>query len=114
MGYKQVMIVRKDLDMGKGKIAAQASHASLEAYKKADSGARKEWERGGSKKVVLKVNSLEELEAVYGQAKKTGLPCALIRDAGRTQLEAGTPTAVGIGPADEKEIDRITGKLKML
>ena len=57
---KQVIIMRNDLKMGKGKIAAQACHASIAAYKKADPLKIKLWERDGAKKVVLKVNSLKE------------------------------------------------------
>jgi len=112
--YKQVIIIRKDIKMGSGKIAAQASHASLEAYKKADAKAKKEWESGGSKKVVVGAGSFKELFALYEQAHTAKLPCAMISDAGKTQLEKGTITALGIGPAEEKRLDKITGKLKLL
>lgn len=111
---KQVIVVRKDLDIGKGKLIAQACHASLEAYKLASKKIIKEWEKQGSKKVVLKVKSLDELLQVYEKAKEAKLPVALISDAGKTQLEKGTITCLAIGPYYSEEIDKITGNLKLL
>ena len=111
---KQVIIIRKDLGMEKGKIAAQAAHASLQAYKKADSKARELWESSGAKKVILRVDTLKELEELHNQARKAKLPCVIIRDAGKTQVASGSLTALGIGPADENKVDKITGNLKML
>ncbi|MFH0713229.1 MAG: peptidyl-tRNA hydrolase Pth2 [Candidatus Micrarchaeota archaeon] len=112
--YKQAIIIRADLQMGKGKIASQASHASLQAYLKTDEETRDEWENEGMKKITLKVNSENELIEIFNAAKKRKLSTALIRDAGHTQVEPGTITTVGIGPAEEDEIDVITGKLKLL
>lgn len=112
--YKQVIAARKDLRLSPGKLAAQVAHASLEAYKRADEKLKQRWESSGSKKVVVKVGSLKELMEIYQQAKDYKLPCSLIKDAGRTELPAGTATAVGIGPAEEKNINKVTGRLKML
>ena len=112
--FKQVLVVRKDLKMEKGKLAAQVAHASLEAYKKADIDTLNEWEDEGMKKVVLAVNDLIELMKIKDAAKSAGLAYAVIRDAGRTQLEPGTVTVLGIGPAEEQRIDRITKNLKLL
>ena len=111
---KQVIVIRRDLKLGKGKTAAQVAHASLEAYRKAGPEARKGWEGSGSKKVVLRVEGLEEITGLFMKAKREDLPCSLIRDAGRTEVEPGTVTALAIGPAEDKAIDRITGHLKML
>jgi PTH2 family peptidyl-tRNA hydrolase len=72
------------------------------------------WKREGAKKVVLKVKNLEELKNTYKKAKIAKIPCYLVKDAGLTQLKAGTITCLGIGPAEEKKIDKITGKLKLL
>ncbi len=110
---KQVILVRKDIKMDRGKLAAQVAHASLGSYK--DSGAkdRAQWEAEGSKKVVLKVGSREELMKIYEKAKRK-FPCFLVRDAGKTQVEPGTVTALGIGPCEEREIDRMTKHLKLL
>ncbi|HID47493.1 MAG TPA: peptidyl-tRNA hydrolase [Methanothermococcus okinawensis] len=115
--YKQVIVVRTDLNMGKGKIATQACHASIDAFIKAQRECPEvveKWLSEGQKKVVVKVKSQEELMEVFKKATLEGLPCSLIRDAGRTQLTPGTCTAVAIGPEREERIDRITGKLKLL
>ncbi len=112
--HKQVILIRKDLGMGKGKIAAQTAHASLEAYRKASPRDRQEWEKSGSKKVILGVDSLREMLEIKRKAGEAGLPLALVRDAGRTEIPPGTVTALAIGPAGEEDIDRITGHLKML
>jgi PTH2 family peptidyl-tRNA hydrolase len=112
--HKQVVVVRKDLKMGKGKLATQVAHASLEAYKKARKEDIKKWEEEGMKKVVVCVKDLKELMVIAKKAKEANLPYAIIRDAGKTQLKAGTITALAIGPAKEEEIDKITGNLKLL
>lgn len=110
---KQAIILRRDLKLSAGKAAAQASHASVEAYKKADEESRNEWESEGQKKVVLRVESEKELLDIFMQAKREKLPCALIKDAGHTQIMPGTITAVSIGPAEEVHIDKLTGSLKL-
>jgi peptidyl-tRNA hydrolase, PTH2 family len=116
MGLKQAIIIRNDLGMGKGKMAGQTAHASVSAYtltrarKKEDA---REWEEEGQKKIVLKVGSEEELLALYDRMKRE-MPCALIRDAGRTQLEPGTITCFGAGPAEESLINKYTKELKLL
>lgn len=111
---KQVIVVRTDLKMGKGKIAAQACHACLGCYKKADKNDIRKWELEGQKKVVLKVSSERELMELYSVIKSTALPCSLITDAGHTQIEPSTRTCLGIGPGSDEEIDRLTGDLKLL
>ena len=112
--FKQVIIVRSDLKLSKGKTAVQVAHASLEAYKKADKKMASEWERKGAKKVVVKVSSLKELIEIFQRLKQLGFPCALIRDAGKTEVVPGTATAVGAGPVEEEKINKITSTLKML
>ncbi len=110
---KQAIILRKDLKMGKGKAIAQALHAALGALKMVPKKVAEEWERAGAKKIVLKVSSEEELLKLYEKAKEEKLPCYLVRDAGLTQLPPGTPTAIAIGPAEEKKVDRVTKGLKL-
>ena len=112
--YKQVIVVRKDLRLDKGKLAVQVAHASLDSYKKAGSQTREAWESEGSKKVVLEAQNLKELLDLQKKARSLGLPCSLIRDAGKTQLKPGTITCLGIGPAEEGTIDKVTGRLKIL
>jgi PTH2 family peptidyl-tRNA hydrolase len=112
--YKQVIAVRTDLKLSKGKLAVQVAHASLEAFQHTSQRVRQEWESEGAKKVVVKVSGLRELEGIHRKARELGYPCSLIRDAGRTEVEPGTVTALGIGPVKEAEADRLTGNLKML
>ncbi len=114
---KQAIVVRTDIKMGKGKLAAQAAHASLSAAEQASARRSQwyaEWKEGGQAKIVLKVQSEGELEDLFQKAKSSGLPAAVIQDRGLTQLEPGTTTCVGIGPAPDEEIDRVTGRLKLL
>jgi PTH2 family peptidyl-tRNA hydrolase len=116
MGIKQVIVIRSDLGMGKGKLAGQTAHASVSAYNIArarDSETAREWEEEGQKKVVLKLGSEEELLTLYEKMKRE-VPCALIRDAGHTQLEPGTLTCFGAGPADEAKLNKYTKDLKLL
>jgi PTH2 family peptidyl-tRNA hydrolase len=112
--YKQAIVVRKDLEWTKGKIAAHVAHAAVAAALSCRQEDLLRWNKEGAKKVVLKVENLQKLKELYTQAKKMKLPCSLISDAGKTQLKKGTITALAIGPADEKLIDKITGKLKLL
>jgi len=111
---KQVILVRQDLKMPKGKLAAQVAHASVEAMLKASKANFAEWKGYGYKKVVLKVKDEKELLEYQKLAKKAKLKTALIRDAGRTVLEPGTITCLGIGPDYEDKIDKVTGNLKIL
>ena len=114
---KQAIVVRTDLKMGKGKLAAQVAHASLSA---AEAAREKKplWYRGwrdeGQAKIVLKVESEVALDDLLRKAKSAGLPASLIQDRGLTQLEPGTVTCLGIGPGPDAEVDEVTGKLKLL
>ncbi len=114
MEYKQVILVRDDLKLPKGKMAAQCSHAAVEAALKADEGILKKWRQQGQKKVVLKAADEKELLLYFQEAKDNKISCSLITDAGRTVIAPGTKTCVGIGPDEEEKIDRLTGKLKMV
>ena len=131
---KQVILVRDDLKMSKGKIAAQVAHASVNAllfqrkgYGRFDSNNIKyphevrfsasddmcSWLNGNYTKITLKVNSEEELTKYYNQAKEKELPCSIITDKGFTELKGETKTCVAIGPASNTEIDEITKDLKL-
>lgn len=112
--YKQAIVVRKDLKWGKGKLAAHVAHASLGAVMNTPESIVQPWNSEGAKKVVLKATGEKELKDLERQAKKEGMACFLVRDAGKTQLKSGTVTALGIGPAKEDEVDSVTGKLKLL
>lgn len=115
--FKQTIVIRADLKMGKGKACGQCSHASVSAYekvRKTHPDIAKGWLAIGQKKVVLKVQSEEELFEYLQKGKDAGIPCELIRDAGHTQLEPGTVTCFGAGPWKEEELDKVFGKLKLL
>ena len=114
MPYKQVIIVREDLKLPKGKMGAQVAHAAVEAVLKSDRKAVARWRDEGGTKIVLKAKDEKELLKLKAIAEDAGLKCALIIDAGHTVLKPNTMTCLGIGPDDENKIDRITGKLKIM
>ncbi|RSL97679.1 hypothetical protein CEP52_010752 [Fusarium oligoseptatum] len=119
---KLVLVVRTDLGMTKGKIAAQCSHATLACYKTplrapANSPQRKilsRWERLGQAKIAVQVKSQEEMLELRRKARSLGITAEVIQDAGRTQIEAGSMTVLGVGPAPRSVVDQVTGGLKLL
>lgn len=129
MEYKQVIIVRKDLNMRKGKMIAQGAHAStqivmeMERAWDPDYGWRdvphgegySKWADGLQTKVCVGVLSEQALQDAYARAVDAGLPCSIITDAGKTEF-GGVPTktAVAIGPGPVEEIDAITGEMSLL
>jgi PTH2 family peptidyl-tRNA hydrolase len=110
---KQAIVARADLGMGEGKLAAQVAHASLMAYEDADRTVASEWKGSGQKKVVLQANGDSALFELADKAERDGLPHAIVRDAGHTQLEPGTVTALAVGPEREDLIDAVTGDLSL-
>lgn len=115
--FKLVIVVRQDLKMGKGKIAAQCSHAAVGAYKQLQNRNKKLlkcWEYNGQPKVVVKCQDESELIALQQHAKALGVTATIIQDAGRTQVCPGSRTVLGVGPATEDLVNKITGHLKLL
>ncbi len=112
--YKQVIVVRNDLKMPKGKLAVQSSHASVQGVLNSDDKIVDEWISEGSKKSVLKVKDKDELLEIKKKAEAAKLKTALITDAGKTFFEGPTITCLAIGPDKEEKIDKITGKLKLV
>ncbi len=115
--YKQVIVFRSDLKLGKGKTAAQAGHAAVSAAEEARKH-RKEWFDGwfreGQCKIAVKVPDEKSLCEIETSAKEMGLPCSLIVDRGLTEIPPNTVTCLGIGPAPSERIDKITGNLPLL
>ena len=114
MSLKQVILVRQDLKLPKGKLAAQVAHASTECVLKSYKDDISKWRQEGMKKVVLKVGSEKDLFKYKQIAEDNDLVVGLITDAGKTVLVPGTRTCLGIGPDDEEKIDNVTGKLPMI
>ena len=123
---KMVLVVRTDLNMSKGKVAAQCAHAAVACYKKAlkkTPGFVKQWELFGQAKVTLKApdftkedvkkDQSHSLQNLANEAQHLGITACVIHDAGHTQIEKGSSTVLGIGPAPSKTIDLVTGHLKL-
>ncbi|XP_077996135.1 peptidyl-tRNA hydrolase 2, mitochondrial-like [Glandiceps talaboti] len=113
---KLVLVVRTDLKMGKGKVAAQCSHAAVSAYKKlgrVNPDMLKEWEYSGQPKVVVKAPDEDTLTGLLQQARSLNLITAIIQDAGRTQIAPGSKTVLAVGPGPIDLIDKVTGHLKL-
>ncbi len=110
---KQAIVARADLGMSEGKLAAQVAHASLMAYEAADDRTRSAWKGDGQKKIVLRADGESALFELAEAADVEGLPHAVVRDAGHTQLEPGTATTFAVGPAAEERVDAVTGDLAL-
>lgn len=117
--YKMVLVVRTDILMGKGKVASQCAHAAIECFgqssrSKINKKSLDAWMLLGQPKIVLKISSEESIKKLADDASKKGLITSLIRDAGKTQLEPGTISVLGIGPGPNRLIDQVTSHLKLL
>ncbi|KAI8353739.1 peptidyl-tRNA hydrolase [Mortierella sp. GBAus27b] len=111
-----VLVIRSDLNMGKGKAAAQCCHATLSNYKellKNSPQTLKHWEYCGQAKVTLKVDNEDDMLLLQAQARSLGLAANSIRDAGRTQIAAGSRTVLAVGPGPVSVVNSVTGKLKL-
>jgi PTH2 family peptidyl-tRNA hydrolase len=125
---KQVIVMRKDLGMRKGKMIAQGAHASLAvlldagapdpdgaSFRFAMDDALAAWLGGRFTKVCVSVDSEAALDAIVERARLDGVRCALIVDAGHTEFHGvPTKTCCAVGPAWADEVDPITGALPLL
>ncbi len=108
------IIVRKDLKLPKGKLAVQAAHAAVSlTLKLKDEASFKKWLLEGQKKVLLQVESLNELLSLKQKIEDYGLKTVLIKDAGRTVLPSGTITCIATFGREE-ELKELTGHLKLV
>jgi PTH2 family peptidyl-tRNA hydrolase len=112
-----VLVTRHDLELSKGKLAAQCAHAATEcvlAAKRKSPRVLDRYIKVGARKIVCKVPDLVSLKQIHNKAKKSGLVCHLVSDAGHTEIPPGTVTVVGIGPGPREAIDKITGDLSLV
>jgi len=115
--HKLILVIRMDLKMGKGKMAAQCSHAAVSAYKRLEKDnpvMLKKWEFCGQPKVAVKTNTEEDLHDLCAAARTLGLVTAMVQDAGRTQIAPGSITTLAVGPGPAQLVDQVTGHLKLL
>lgn len=115
--FKMVIVIRSDLKMSKGKIAAQAGHAAVTASEYARKN-RPEWWNPwileGQCKIAVKIKSEEDIMEIERKSRNAGLPVALIVDRGLTEIPPNSITCLGIGPAPANKVDTVTGKLSLL
>ncbi len=111
---KQVILIRTDLKMPKGKLVAQAAHAAVAATLKSKKEKVNAWQQQGAKKVAVKVESKTELFKLIAKAKLQGLTTATIRDGAKTFFKVPTITCSAIGPHQDEKIDKITKDLSLL
>ncbi|MBT3408729.1 peptidyl-tRNA hydrolase [Candidatus Woesearchaeota archaeon] len=112
--YKQAIIVISSLKLPKGKLAAQVAHGAVEAVLRSNDKIVKPWRQSGMKKVVVKVNDEKDLYRLKATADEYGIKTAIITDAGRTVVEPGTVTCMGLGPDTEENIDRVIKGLSLM
>lgn len=112
--FKQVIVVNKSLGMSQGKLAAQVAHASILSMFEAPEGIVCGWLDNSYPKIVLQVESTQDLLDLQEKANELNLPSALVIDEGRTELSNGSITCLGIGPSTKELIDEVTGKLRLL
>ncbi|KAH9502857.1 Peptidyl-tRNA hydrolase protein 2, mitochondrial [Bulinus truncatus] len=115
--YKLILVVRNDLNMGKGKIGAQCAHAAVAAVERCSREnlpVLRHWQKYGQPKVVVKVNEESAFYELSKAADAEGLITCVISDAGRTQIAPGSKTVMAIGPGPVSVINKVTGHLKLL
>ena len=110
-----VIVVRKDLKLPKGKLAVQASHASVSlAMKAKDTREYQHWFNSGQKKILVYCENEKQLLIILQKSKDNNLKNSLVIDAGRTVVEPGTKTCIALGPAEESAFIGLTDKLQLI
>ncbi|EDO15533.1 hypothetical protein Kpol_479p21 [Vanderwaltozyma polyspora DSM 70294] len=119
---RMALVIRQDLGMTKGKIAAQCCHAALSCFRMIAVDPKKtsynpimtnRWLHHGQAKITLKCPDKETMDELYAKAISLDVNACVIHDAGRTQIAAGSATVLGLGPAPKAVLDQITGDLKL-
>ncbi|SCU89093.1 LAMI_0D12376g1_1 [Lachancea mirantina] len=119
---RMALVIRQDLGMKKGKIAAQCCHAALACYRLIASDALRtsynpelcdRWLHHGQAKIALKCPDKEAMDELFAKSISLGVNSYVVHDAGRTQIAAGSATVLGLGPAPKAVLDQITGDLKL-
>jgi PTH2 family peptidyl-tRNA hydrolase len=128
MSVKQVIVIRNDLNMSKGKMSAQAAHASMAFILRGSEFVNEKlttkklhnaeethiWQTEGQTKICVSVDSEKELDDIHKKALEAGLTVNIIVDSGLTEFNgAKTKTCLAIGPNYSKQINKITGNLKL-
>ena len=114
---KMVIAIRTDINLSPGKMAVQVAHAAVNcafSAKKNNERWFKAWYREGQKKVVVKGGSLKDLYELKNVAEGVGLSTSIIQDAGKTEVDPGTVTCLGIGPGPSPEVNKVTGSLSLV
>ncbi|MAK84042.1 MAG: aminoacyl-tRNA hydrolase [Euryarchaeota archaeon] len=114
---KLVCVVNQSLKMGKGKIAAQVGHASVQAFLGAGVSHPhhvEAWLASGQKKICVKTPETSDFDRLMEEARRADVPVHLVRDAGHTQIPKGSATVLALGPYSEATLDELTGHLKLL
>jgi len=114
MDYKQIIVIRTDLGMSVGKMIVQGCHASMLASRLARDEDIDAWMKEGYRKIICEARSLEDLKAIAASCEEKGVSCCSVEDLGLTEIEPGTLTALGIGPAKNSEINKVTKRLEKL
>ena len=112
-----VLVTRKDLTLSRGKLAAQCGHAAVECALKAVRECPKQlesWRENGARKIVVEAPNLDALKRLFGAAQADDIVCYMVRDAGHTEIPAGTVTVVGLGPGPRDSIDSLTGSFGLV
>jgi len=114
--YKLMIVVRDDLNISPGKLAVQASHASVSCAVESEKKKKryfKRWMKEGQKKVLVRCDDIEHMKFLRDRASEKGLVTKLVSDAGLTEVKSGTKTCLGIGPGPNDLIDDVTGDLSL-
>ena len=112
-GSKMVLVVRIDLGMSPGKVAAQCVHAALGGVRSSDAHVVANWEQSGEPVICLRCGTLEEMNELRANAIRYNLCAYVVRDAGRTEVPGGSQTVLAIGPNNISKIDAVTRHLKL-